>query len=449
MTQTSSLDNRYIVKVTGVAGDTVLPVEYMGMRLHASSDKVRDLLERLQHGPVVVSHPAQRERAELVQQRFTELGFSAELIYVGEKVEASDKPPGSGQVVSGVSSGASSGSIGSSASSGVSSSGSGSGSRDISSNDAFSGLSKTEIRVELPESEKNRMQIESSITSIVSPKKKRRIGLQPRFLLTTLLPLGVTVACAVLSIILIVPNNLKKRELKSVYTTAVAFASSIQGIWPTGVNIDTPAQAASIREVLVQSQPKLRREQIEFALITDARGKPLLGWYGDDLNLSKLPTGLATYIQTTARRVTARAYLLSQGIQLGPKNQSGSFVDAVGVELEVSGAPIDNNGIVNAVVIVATRSDTIRQDINNVINTILVFSLVPIIIAAVTIIVLVRSLTQRIITMSKAADEISVGNYETPLVISTDDELSDLSIALERMRTSLQESIARLRKRRR
>jgi HAMP domain-containing protein len=59
-----------------------------------------------------------------------------------------------------------------------------------------------------------------------------------------------------------------------------------------------------------------------------------------------------------------------------------------------------------------------------------------------------RNLSRPILSLTAAADRISLGLLDTPVVATSKDELGELAEALERMRQSLKLSIERLRRRR-
>ncbi len=59
-----------------------------------------------------------------------------------------------------------------------------------------------------------------------------------------------------------------------------------------------------------------------------------------------------------------------------------------------------------------------------------------------------NQLAKPIVALTQAADRISLGELETPVISKQNDELGDLAAAVERMRVSLKTAIERLRKRR-
>ena len=92
-----------------------------------------------------------------------------------------------------------------------------------------------------------------------------------------------------------------------------------------------------------------------------------------------------------------------------------------------------------------------KKFIDNQINKTLIFILSVIVIAlifgVIVALVLVKSITTPLIYLKEAADKISLGDMESSIHASTNDEIGDLSEAVERMRESLKAAIERLKKR--
>jgi methyl-accepting chemotaxis protein len=57
-------------------------------------------------------------------------------------------------------------------------------------------------------------------------------------------------------------------------------------------------------------------------------------------------------------------------------------------------------------------------------------------------------LTKPILQLTEAANRISLGELDEPIVVATGDEIGELGESLERMRISLKQAIERLRSRR-
>ncbi|MBL7092620.1 HAMP domain-containing protein [candidate division KSB1 bacterium] len=58
-----------------------------------------------------------------------------------------------------------------------------------------------------------------------------------------------------------------------------------------------------------------------------------------------------------------------------------------------------------------------------------------------------RNMSRAIISLTEAADAISLGDFSKAVTATTKDEIGDLAQAVERMRVSLQKALERLKKR--
>jgi HAMP domain-containing protein len=80
--------------------------------------------------------------------------------------------------------------------------------------------------------------------------------------------------------------------------------------------------------------------------------------------------------------------------------------------------------------------------------TLLVLMAATLLIAIGVAVAVARNLSRPILSLTAAADRISLGMLDTPVLATSKDELGELAEALERMRQSLKLSIERLRRRR-
>lgn len=92
-----------------------------------------------------------------------------------------------------------------------------------------------------------------------------------------------------------------------------------------------------------------------------------------------------------------------------------------------------------------------KQFVDDVINSTMFYLLLimvsAIIIAIVGSFFLANRITRPIIYLTKAADKISMGDFETAISVNSNDEIGELGYSIERMRESLKAAIDRLRKR--
>jgi HAMP domain-containing protein len=300
-------------------------------------------------------------------------------------------------------------------------------------------------------SENEDMTAQGTTVPVTTPATapSRRLGLRQKLLLSSLVPLLLTIACAVVAIITTVPGALRTMLLDSTRNPAIAFSDGVSGVLSETSNLAEPTIKATLQAAVAGSQQTFRDQNLEFMMITDADGQPVAGWYGDQPNLANIPAFMRTYVQTTARRSIARAYMEQNDIPIGPYNPASNLVNAAGVPLEIAGHPIRRNTTTFGAVVVGMKADQVQTRINGVLAVTVLVSLLPFVLALVAAVWLANSITQNIVGLVKAADEISLGNFDMPIEAKGNDELSDLALSLERMRTSLQESLDRLRRRRR
>jgi HAMP domain-containing protein len=82
---------------------------------------------------------------------------------------------------------------------------------------------------------------------------------------------------------------------------------------------------------------------------------------------------------------------------------------------------------------------------NIYISLIIVFA--ALILAIIISFFLANRITKPVIYLTKAADKISLGDFDTEIIVKSNDEIGDLGNSIDRMRESLKAAIDRLRKR--
>lgn len=100
-----------------------------------------------------------------------------------------------------------------------------------------------------------------------------------------------------------------------------------------------------------------------------------------------------------------------------------------------------------ATVQIGLLDDEARELGNRQAVTLLVLMSVTLLIAIGVAVAVARTVSRPILALTAAADRISLGVLDAPVVATSSDELGDLAEALERMRQSLKLSIERLRRR--
>jgi HAMP domain-containing protein len=275
----------------------------------------------------------------------------------------------------------------------------------------------------------------------------RRMGLHRKFLIAAILPTLLTVASAIAAILLTVPGALRGLLLESARNPAIALADGVGGLIPSG-SLDAKT-IGSLQTAMNLSKTTFAAQNVQFVMVTDALGNPVAGWYGQEPTLSAVPSEVRAYVQTQARRATARAYMQANSIPLGTFNPPSRLVDAAGTPLEVVAHQIERDGNTIGTAVVGMSSQAISSRVQSTLITTLLASTLPVLLAIMIAMLLARSITTNVLRLVGAADRISLGQLDQPVALHTNDELNELGEALERMRVSLQESLERLRRRRR
>jgi HAMP domain-containing protein len=276
---------------------------------------------------------------------------------------------------------------------------------------------------------------------------RNRSSIRSKFLASTILPALLTVAAALAAILLTVRPALRTQLLESARNPAIAFASVAERV--IGANsISSAAALAELDAALEDSRANFQQQNISFIMITDASGNPLAGWYGNDSAMSTVPDTIRTAIQLQSQRAAARAYASSNSILLGDYNPPSRAIEADGVRLEVAAEAIETGGQPVGAVVVGVNNQSVASKIRSVLTSTFLAGALPVIVAIVLGVLLTRAITKNILYLINASDNISRGDFSQSVVAKSNDELGDLSRAIERMRISLQESLERLQRRR-
>lgn len=156
------------------------------------------------------------------------------------------------------------------------------------------------------------------------------------------------------------------------------------------------------------------------------------------------PDGFLCYSTTTERTLPIAPELYQQVMQTGKKVITE--ISDSGHTFEVLIAPLlDFKGDVSAIIEMRTLKDKALAEIAQSRNAGLLHGIIILIISALLIWQIVqRVITKPIAHLNKAADEISMGNLNVSIKVTSKDEIKDLAESLERMRTSLKGAIKRL-----
>ncbi len=304
------------------------------------------------------------------------------------------------------------------------------------------------------------------------PKPKRRLSLRRRVVLTTVLPLLLTGVAWTVGTVLSTQQFQRSLNRDSARALAASVGSS--------VNVeDTFALDAQLRSLLQQPN-------VGFISVRTPSGLQFFRSKNPDADsvLGSVITkyiaahpGASTFTDTekpSERFAAQLQQLRDSGVELGSsqaaleaKIKASENQQATTNYYEIQQVGIyarkDNQGVVRKVagdvnaangqkplysvavgVLTNTSQAYLRQSLITNILLALLFTTAATLIAIRT----ARRIVQPIERLVVAADAISLGQLDTPVVAEHNDEIGDLAKALERMRLSLDAAIERLRKRR-
>lgn len=103
----------------------------------------------------------------------------------------------------------------------------------------------------------------------------------------------------------------------------------------------------------------------------------------------------------------------------------------------VSKSPICKNDKLLGTVIMFSPSAPIRQEVNQIHLTVIIFGISAIIISSVIIFLFSKQITQPLIKIKQMSQQIAKGNYQVQLPVKGSDEITDLTIAINSMASEL------------
>jgi HAMP domain-containing protein len=272
--------------------------------------------------------------------------------------------------------------------------------------------------------------------------KAPRLSIRTKFLLVGIVPVVLTISAAVAVIVLILPGVLRTQLLEAARNPAIAFASSVEGL-------PDPAAMANLQVMLERSRPAFVAQGVSFVLVTDDAGHPRAGWISGAASLEALAGEIYTGVRQRAAGAMARAFAEQHGIAMGPIDPPSRLIDLAGTRIEVASHAVQRGDQVLGAVVIGIADEVVVERVRTLLFNTVALSVLPVLLAIVIAIALARSQTRNVLYLTKAAEQMSRGDLETSVLLTTNDELGELSRALERMRISLQESLERLRRRRR
>lgn len=406
------MGTRYVVEVAAVSeGDRADIARRVAQTFGVSVDKAERLLRRT---PGVVTKPVPEPEAQTVAGLFAQAGLSARVrpaeerqVEVAPPVAVADPPPPSAPPP------------------------------------------EPPAPVEPPVAAADRSAeatpVPEASPRAVAPRPRRSI--RTKFLLVGVVPALLTVTAAVAAIVLTLPGVLRTQLLEGARNPAIAFASSVEGL--LAGSFDEPGVLMSLQAMLERSRPAFEAQNVSFVLVTDLDGHPRAGWVMGADSLSALADEVYTGVRQRAAGAMARAFAEQHAIAMGPVDPPSRLIDLAGTRIEVASQAIQRGPETVGAVVIGIADEVIAERVNALLLNTVALSALPVLLALIIAILLARSQTRQILNLTKAADQMSRGDLTTSVLIESNDELGELSRALERMRISLQESLERLRRRRR
>lgn len=277
--------------------------------------------------------------------------------------------------------------------------------------------------------------------STARERPHRRIGLRRKFLVAGIVPALLTITFALIAVAFTLQPALRTQLLDAAHNPAVALSASVEGFVQDG-DLASPGVREQLGSVASLLHAAFKEQDISFVVIAGSEGEPLAGWYGEEDGVEALPEEILTAVR---ERVLADAG--NQGDVAEVASPPEGVVMGPDGAIEVASQIIQRDGKVQGAVVFGISDRDLSRRVRTVLLGTLVAGVIPVIIAIIVAIGLTRALTANIFYLVEAADQISRGDLERTVESRSNDELGDLSAALERMRVSLQEGLERLRRR--
>lgn len=290
-----------------------------------------------------------------------------------------------------------------------------------------------------------------TVTQVGEPTKARRswrVSLRAKFLLVGIMPALLTIIAALVAVIVTMQPAFRTQLLETARTSSIAFASSIGGL-VSGNDLTTAQAKSQIQALLDASRADFQAQNVHFVVVTDRGGNQIAGWYSNARDTSTMPRAIDTEVLLQARRADARVFIAQNNIPQGPVDQPSRLSTAGGDAIEMASSAIQRNGQTIGAVVIGITDQSVTSQIQSVLYATFFAGVLPVLFAILIAAFLARRLTDNIIYLIRSAEQISRGDLSQNVELSTNDELGDLSKAIERMRVSLEEGLERLRRRRR
>lgn len=284
----------------------------------------------------------------------------------------------------------------------------------------------------------------AQVQAAAEPAPRRRGSLRSKLLSTAIIPVLLTIVGALAATWFTARPALYDQLLESARNPAIATAATLSSTLERA-GADGIDHLQLLETILITRQA-FARQNLSFILATDTAGNPYSGSF---LGGTSFPEE-SLALQNAVRERAVHA------VQQGTADRTGwaeegatSTVEAAGGQsIEIVAQPLMSGNEAIGAVVVGVTDQAVTQQVNRIVINVLLFSLIPLLLAILIAATRARGLTNNVLALTQKADEISRGDLDEPVSLRSNDELDDLSAALERMRVSMSGALERLRRRR-
>lgn len=274
--------------------------------------------------------------------------------------------------------------------------------------------------------------------------RRRRGSLRSKLLSTAIIPVLLTIVGALAATWFTARPALYDQLLESARNPAIATAATLSSTLEgtAGEGIDH----LQLLETILITRQAFARQNLSFILATDLDGNPYSGSFLGGTSFPEESLALQNAVRERAIHAVEQG---TSGRTGWAEEGATSNVEASGGQrIEIVAQPLMSGNQAVGAVVVGVTDQAVTQQVNRIVINVLLFSLIPLLLAIFIAATRARRLTNNVLTLTQKADEISRGDLDEPVSLRSNDELDDLSAALERMRVSMSGALERLRRRR-
>jgi methyl-accepting chemotaxis protein len=240
---------------------------------------------------------------------------------------------------------------------------------------------------------------------------------------------------------------MRNAEARRASSTANAVAATLEGL-SGGLPLTAPLVRAQVAQVAERTAARLPGMGVDFLVVLDAEGLPLVAWYRGLVGLENVPPALLAKLEDAA--ATAGDLEAAPSVLDTLRNTGNDLLALAGLSSDtpiVAAAEVRRAGADAGLVLAGSEGRLPRGDVGWALLTALLVGLIPVLFGVLAALSLSRGIRDSILYLLRATDRISHGDLEREVELKRDDELGQIARAVERMRVSLREAMERLRRR--